>query len=140
MFDNVCLLIRVQVHIVWYKRLWVAFNMCQHIEFCVTSPETCVHPHQVTCFVTDLMPWLQTICMHLLSDVHFHSALISAYFHSLVFYTNLIFLPLCNASVWRWLNTIVIAGAKFQQVRNQLGTPGGAKSFWEGPNFLNYVQ
>jgi len=28
----------------------------------------------------------------------------------------------------------------FSQTRNQLGAPGGAKSFLRGPSFFNYVQ
>jgi len=28
----------------------------------------------------------------------------------------------------------------YEQARNQLGTPGGAKVSERGPNFLNYVQ
>ena len=36
--------------------------------------------------------------------------------------------------------TKIIGKKETYQARNQLGTPGGAKSFWEGPKFLNYVQ
>jgi len=39
----------------------------------------------------------------------------------------------------RWC-CVFLSGLVYRQARNQLGTPGGAKSFPRGPNFLNYIQ
>ena len=84
------------------------------IEFCIRSPVMQVVAHSKL-FISSgpLMPWLETSCMFLFNNAVLHLIFYSLSSNACCFLQASIFLPLRNASLWRWAN-VVAAGALFQ--------------------------